>query len=1035
MISEKSPTKPPRYGEFPDEQRSVEQRLAALEREVAWLRNQVAVARKAGPVVAEQEYVETSEAEAPVEPWPHWPEPQPGKAAATSEPKAPARPVYTPTPAAPRPAQDNPELSRAFERLTGREIREGAASTPPAPPRRSTPAPAPTPGQAIDWESFMGIKLFAWLGGFALFLCAAFFVKYSIEHDLISPLMRVVLSFVVGAGVIAGGLLLRPRGYAVTVQALCAAGVTILYADIFAARSFYQFISQPVAFVLMSLVTAAAILLALRLDARYVSVLGVIGGFLTPYLLSTGVDNPVGLFGYLLMLDLGLLAVALKKRWDFLVPLAVVGTLVLEIGWTLKFFSDEKALTGVIVWLLFGALFLVAAYIAGRMEARTPLLDAAAAVPALAAMAFAGFMVGAYHLGARPGLVLGFLTALLLGVSVLSLLEEGFESVHAAAAGLAFTVLLYWTTAALTADLLPWGLAFYLVFAVLTAAFPLLLPRVRPDAIRAPWLGFLPLAALLLFTMPVVQHLTGFVIWPFLLLADIMVLAAAWITGTAAAALLAVAFTFLPMAVWVTGPRQSVEIPQLLGVVGFFAVALFAASLLWLRRQQAENAKSLRTSRSDLRQGEQFLTSFIDPPALAAMLPFLLLVGVIGNLRPPSLSPVFGLALLLTALLLALVRWRSAEAMGPGSLFATSLMTLAALLLQYDKQTPGPLLAWALVFVGVHLAFPLAFVSAFSSRVVPWGTAALAGPLLFWPIYRSAVEIYGKEAIGLLPAALALAYLGALVVLIKALPGEEPARLAQKAWLGGATLFFVTLIFPLQFSKEWITIGWALEGAALVWLFRRVPHRGLILWATGLLAAAFVRLALNPAVVTYHERAASPILNWYLLAYGVTALAFFAAAHLLPRDVDVRFQEIELRGALRGLGTVLLFLLVNIEIADYFSTGSTLTFRFTGSFAMDVAYSLAWGAFALGLLIVGIRTGHKAARLSSLALFAATIGKVFLHDLWRLGQLYRVGSIFVLAVLLILVSFLYQRFIAPERGGGRRVEPAAPGGDAEEGEE
>ena len=213
-----------------------------------------------------------------------------------------------------------------------------------------------------------------------------------------------------------------------------------------------------------------------------------------------------------------------------------------------------------------------------------------------------------------------------------------------------------------------------------------------------------------------------------------------------------------------------------------------------------------------------------------------------------------------------------------------------------------------------------------------------------------------------------------------------------------------------------------------------MPHRGLIVWAAGLLAASFVRLALNPAVVTYHERAASPILNWYLLAYGVTALAFFAAAHLLPRDQDVRIQEIGLRGALRALGTVLVFLLVNIEIADYFSTGPTLTFRFTGSFAMDVAYSLAWGAFALVLLLVGILTGHKAARLSSLGLFAATIGKVFLHDLWRLGQLYRVGSIFALAVLLILVSFLYQKFIAPQRGSGRRAEPVAEAADAEEGE-
>jgi uncharacterized membrane protein len=304
--------------------------------------------------------------------------------------------------------------------------------------------------------------------------------------------------------------------------------------------------------------------------------------------------------------------------------------------------------------------------------------------------------------------------------------------------------------------------------------------------------------------------------------------------------------------------------------------------------------------------------------------------------------------------------------------------------------------------------------------------------VLFWPLYRSTVELFGKDLIGLLPAALALPYLVGLVALVRMRPGEGATDLARKAWLGGATLFFVTLIFPLQFSKEWITIGWAVEGAALVWLFRRVPHRGLIVWGAGLLAASFARLALNPAVMTYHVRAATPILNWYLLAYGVTALAFFAAAYLLPEEADFSAQGIALRPSLRALGTILAFLLVNIEIADYFSTGPTLTFRFSGSFAMDVAYSLAWGAFALVLLLVGIRKGNKAARLASLGLFVATIAKVFLHDLWRLGQLYRVGSIFVLAVLLILVSFLYQRFIAPDRGRAQRGKGEAAAETAQE---
>ena len=50
--------------------------------------------------------------------------------------------------------------------------------------------------------------------------------------------------------------------------------------------------------------------------------------------------------------------------------------------------------------------------------------------------------------------------------------------------------------------------------------------------------------------------------------------------------------------------------------------------------------------------------------------------------------------------------------------------------------------------------------------------------------------------------------------------------MTQLAWFGGVALFFITLIFPIQFDRQWITIGWALEGAALLWLFHRVPHRG-----------------------------------------------------------------------------------------------------------------------------------------------------------------------------------------------------------------
>ena len=73
---------------------------------------------------------------------------------------------------------------------------------------------------------------------------------------------------------------------------------------------------------------------------------------------------------------------------------------------------------------------------------------------------------------------------------------------------------------------------------------------------------------------------------------------------------------------------------------------------------------------------------------------------------------------------------------------------------------------------------------------------------------------------------------------------------ALLAWFGAATLFFVTLIFPIQFERQWITLGWALEGAAVLWLFQRVPHPGLRLAGRlGLLARVPVvrlRAVCNP---------------------------------------------------------------------------------------------------------------------------------------------------------------------------------------------
>lgn len=213
-----------------------------------------------------------------------------------------------------------------------------AMAPPPLPSPASQPESPAIPSMPVNWEQFLGARLFAWLGGLVLFLGIAFFIKYSFEHNLIPPWVRVAGGFIVGAGLIGGGLLMRRKEYAVTSQTLCATGVVVLYATAFAAHSSYHLVSAVTAFALMSVVTAVALVLAARTKAKVIAVLGLVAGFLTPPLLSTGEDNPGGLFGYIALLDIGLLVLAIRQEWFFLSALGVGGTILLETGWALRFF-------------------------------------------------------------------------------------------------------------------------------------------------------------------------------------------------------------------------------------------------------------------------------------------------------------------------------------------------------------------------------------------------------------------------------------------------------------------------------------------------------------------------------------------------------------------------------------------------------------------------------------------------------------------------------------------------------------------------
>ena len=85
-----------------------------------------------------------------------------------------------------------------------------------------------------------------------------------------------------------------------------------------------------------------------------------------------------------------------------------------------------------------------------------------------------------------------------------------------------------------------------------------------------------------------------------------------------------------------------------------------------------------------------------------------------------------------------------------------------------------------------------------------------------------------------------------------------------------------------------------------------------------------------------------------------------------------------------------------------------------------MTYSIAWALFAFALLLAGMRQKTRWVRYAGVALLVATLAKLFLHDLGNLNQLYRIGAFIGVAVILIVASFVYQRFLVP------KVEKTAP---------
>lgn len=186
-----------------------------------------------------------------------------------------------------------------------------------------------------DWEKFIGENLANKIGIAILVLGISFFVKFAIDKDWINETGRVIIGLASG-GILIGFAHYFRNSYRSFSSVLVGGGLTVFYFTIAFAFHQYHLISQTAAFVVMIIITFFAVVLSLLYDRIELAILATIGGFITPFLLSTGQNNYIALFTYLGILNSGLLFLSWFKRWKAINIIALFFTIIIYGGWLFR---------------------------------------------------------------------------------------------------------------------------------------------------------------------------------------------------------------------------------------------------------------------------------------------------------------------------------------------------------------------------------------------------------------------------------------------------------------------------------------------------------------------------------------------------------------------------------------------------------------------------------------------------------------------------------------------------------------------------
>jgi uncharacterized membrane protein len=225
----------------------------------------------------------------------------------------------------------------------------------------------------------------------------------------------------------------------------------------------------------------------------------------------------------------------------------------------------------------------------------------------------------------------------------------------------------------------------------------------------------------------------------------------------------------------------------------------------------------------------------------------------------------------------------------------------------------------------------------------------------------------------------------------------------------------VTIAIPMRLSDRSTTIAWAVEAAVLMWIGFRVK-----IWQVR--TASFTLFVINLLMLFANvEPYELTLWNARFVGSMATVAAAFAALWVARANREqVENGEKPAFGSLAVAANVMFVLAVTGQIGLVYRLRLEASPEMEPSHAAGLIVSLFWTLYASLLLGLGVRARSPLLRWQGLALFGLATLKVFFADLSDLSGSYRILSAIVLGVVLLIVSFFYQRKLA----AGHREESA-----------